>query len=126
MRTFAQMLAEQERRRERLKAYEAARKLRADQARAKRKALRAIAAPPKRRREDDAEIRERELTRGLAGEVTRIFNGCSHCHDMPWRRHWAGCRGCGLPYAAEVIAFPCPTVPSSAGMAASIGDSTEE
>lgn len=53
---------------------------------------------------------------GLLGERYNVDElGCAFCCDLPHRRHRDGCRGCGKPYAPEVLKFEPPTAQSSAG-----------
>jgi hypothetical protein len=51
---------------------------------------------------DDTPL-DRALAAGLRGDCGQSYHGCNWCHDLPWRRRRAGCPGCGLPYAEEVI-----------------------
>jgi hypothetical protein len=113
-RTVAQILASMENRRIRT---ELARQARLEQQRErKRQRERELAAIQGRERgTEEAMLHERALTLGIEGERSRIYRGCNHCHGMPWRRHWSGCRGCGEAYAHETVEVELPAAQSSIG-----------
>lgn len=60
----------------------------------------------------EAMLREQALTLGLQGETRRMAGACNFCFDMPWRRHWSGCLGCGGAHANEVVIAAMPDVQS--------------
>lgn len=60
---------------------------------------------------DDSRL-DRALTLGLRGENSG-YHGCNWCHGLPHRRNDPKCRGCGEPYAPEVVALEVPALRSS-------------